>query len=78
LLPKILEKEADYLVTLKANQGRKFAAVQVLCAATCFSRSPIHRPLHDEFDDGHGRLVGAGYSSAPTPQGWNRCATGRA
>ena len=54
---KILEKEADYLVTLKANQGKKFAAVQELCAATCFSRSPIHRPLHDEFDDSHGRLV---------------------
>jgi predicted transposase YbfD/YdcC len=54
---KILEKEADYLVTLKANQGKKFAAVQELCAATCFSRSSIHRPLHDEFDDGHGRLV---------------------
>jgi predicted transposase YbfD/YdcC len=54
---KILEKEADYLVTLKANQGKKFTAVQEHCAATCFGRSPIHRPLHDEFDDGHGRLV---------------------
>lgn len=54
---KIIEKEADYLVTLKANQGKKFAAVQELCAATCFSISPVHRPVHDEFDDGHGRLV---------------------
>ena len=24
---------------------------------TCFSRSPLHRPVHDEFDDGHRRLV---------------------
>jgi predicted transposase YbfD/YdcC len=54
---KILEKEGDYLVTLGANQGKKFAAVQEHCAATCFGRSPIHRPLHAEFDDGHGRLV---------------------
>ncbi len=54
---KILERGADYLVTLKANQGKKFAAVQELCATTCFGRAPIHRPVHDDFDDGHGRLV---------------------
>jgi len=54
---KILERGADYLVTLKANQGKKHSALQELCAATCFSQSPIHRPVHDEFDDGHGRLV---------------------
>ena len=54
---KILERGADYLVTLKANQGKKHSAVQELCATTCFSRSPVHRPVHDEFDDGHGRLV---------------------
>ena len=44
-------------MTLKANQGKKFTAVQELCAATWFSRSPLHRPVHDEFDDGHRRLV---------------------
>lgn len=54
---KIREKGADYLVVLKANQGKKFTAVQELCATTCFSRSPLHRPVHDEFDEGHGRLV---------------------
>ena len=54
---KIIERDADYLVTLKANQGKKFAAVQELCSTTCFSHSPVHRPVHDEFDDGHGRLV---------------------
>ncbi len=54
---KILERGADYLVTLKANQGKKHSAVRELCAATCFSRSPAHQPVHDEFDDGHGRLV---------------------
>ncbi|BAJ83188.1 putative transposase (plasmid) [Acidiphilium multivorum AIU301] len=55
---KILERGADYLVTLKANQGEKHSAVEELCATTCFSRSPTYRPVHDEFDDGHGRLVG--------------------
>ncbi|OZB26682.1 MULTISPECIES: ISAs1 family transposase [unclassified Acidiphilium] len=54
---RIIERGADYLVTLKANQGKKFAAVQELCSTTCFSRSATHRPVHDEFDDGHGRLV---------------------
>jgi predicted transposase YbfD/YdcC len=54
---KILERGADYLVTLKANQGKKHRAVQELCEATCFSRSATHRPVHDQFDDGHGRLV---------------------
>jgi predicted transposase YbfD/YdcC len=54
---RILERGADYLVVLKANQGKNFIAVQELCAATCFSRAPRHRPAHDEFDDGHGRLV---------------------
>ena len=54
---KIIERGADYLVTLKANQGKKFAAVQELYASTCFSRSPTHRPVHEEFDDGHGRFV---------------------
>jgi len=54
---KILERGADYLVTLKANQGKKHRVVEELCATTCFSRSPTHRPVHDEFDDGHGRLV---------------------
>ena len=53
----ILEGGADYFVTLKANQGKKHSAVAELCATTCFSRSPTHRPVHDEFDDGHGRLV---------------------
>ena len=56
IVTKIREKGADYLVTLKANQGKKFAAVQELCATPCFSRSPRHRPVHDAFDEGHGRL----------------------
>ncbi|MGH7083280.1 MAG: ISAs1 family transposase, partial [Acetobacteraceae bacterium] len=53
---KILEKGADYRVVFKANQGKKFTAVQELCATSCFSRAPRHRPIHDEFDESHGRL----------------------
>ena len=75
---RILKRGADYLVTLKANQGKKFTAVQELCAATCFSRSPLHRPVHDEFDDGHRRLVRRRVSSARMLPRWNRCATGPA
>ena len=44
-------------MTLKANQRKKFTAVQELCATRCFGRSPCHRPVHDAFDEGHGRLV---------------------
>lgn len=54
---KIQDKGADYLVTLKANQGRMFAAVQEHCAKTCFEREATNRPACDAFDDSHGRLV---------------------
>jgi predicted transposase YbfD/YdcC len=54
---KILDKCADYLVTLKANQGRMFAAVQEHCAETCFERGATNRPACDAFDDSHGRSV---------------------
>lgn len=54
---KIQDKGADYLVTLKANQGRMFAAVQKHCAQTCFELGATNRPACDAFDDSHGRLV---------------------
>ncbi|MGH7098495.1 MAG: ISAs1 family transposase, partial [Stellaceae bacterium] len=54
---KTLEKGADDRVVLKANQGKKFTAVHELCAAGCFSRSPRQRPIHDKFEESHGRLV---------------------
>ncbi len=68
---RILKRGADYLVTLKANQGKKFTAVQELCATTCFSRSPLHRPLlikkliEGPLDRGH---VGAGTGTAIDPR----------
>jgi predicted transposase YbfD/YdcC len=54
---KILERGADYLVTLKANQGKIFAAVRDHCLETCFALGASNRPASDEFDDKHGRLV---------------------
>ena len=57
IVAKILEKEADYLVALKANQGRKFVAIREFCAKNCFGPSSLCQPIYDEFDEGHGRLV---------------------
>lgn len=54
---KILEKEADYLIALKGNQGKMHRAVQEFCARTCFERQASTRPIYDAFDDHHGRLV---------------------
>lgn len=54
---KILDRGADYLVTLKANQGRMFAAVQAHCAELCFGRHASSQPACDAFDDSHGRRV---------------------
>lgn len=54
---KILQKGADYLITLKVNQGRMFKAVQEYCAETCFERGATNRPACDAFDESHGRLV---------------------
>lgn len=54
---KILERGADYLVTLKANQGKIFAAVQQHCAEGCFTVGAANRPACDGFDDTHGRVV---------------------
>jgi predicted transposase YbfD/YdcC len=54
---KILERGADYLVTLKANQGSMHTAVREHCAITCFGSDTTSRPVCDTFDDSHGRLV---------------------
>ncbi|MBL5926053.1 ISAs1 family transposase [Enterobacter asburiae] len=53
---KILDRGADYLITLKANQGRMFVAVRDHCNETCFGRSAGLRPACDTFDDSHGRV----------------------
>jgi predicted transposase YbfD/YdcC len=65
IVSKILEKNADYLVTLKANQGNMFLAVQKYCADNCFAIGATNKAISDAFDDGHGRLVRRRIFSCP-------------
>ena len=54
---QIVDRGADYLLGLKANQGRAYAAVQAHFDHLCFQRGATLRPIHDAFDETHGRLV---------------------
>jgi predicted transposase YbfD/YdcC len=54
---KIRDKDADYLLVLKANHERAFKAVREHFERTCFGRGSGGRPVFDAFDEGHGRLV---------------------
>jgi len=47
----------DYLLVLKANQGKAFRAIRACCEQHCFARGATGRPVFDAFDDSHGRLV---------------------
>jgi predicted transposase YbfD/YdcC len=54
---RILAGRADYLLVLKANQGRAFEAAREHFEQTCFGHGSDSRPVFDAFDEGHGRLV---------------------
>ncbi len=54
---RIGDCNANYLIALKANQGRMFRAVQDYCDAACFATGAPLRPVCDSFDDSHGRRV---------------------
>jgi len=54
---QIRAKGADYLLGLKANHGRAFEAVREPFERTCLGRGCERRPVFDNFDEGHGRLV---------------------
>jgi predicted transposase YbfD/YdcC len=54
---QILERGADYLLLLKANHSRAFLAVRECCEQHCFARGATTKPVFDDFDDSHGRLV---------------------
>lgn len=53
----IVARGADYLLTLKANQGKVHDEVRAWFAAHAFDRGADLRPCYDAFDDAHGRLV---------------------
>ena len=54
---QIRAKGADYLLGLKANHGRAFAAVCEHFERTGFGCGSGGRPVFDAFDESHGRLV---------------------
>lgn len=54
---RVRAKGADYLLVLKANQGRAFAAVREHFERACFGLGSGGRPVFDAFEEGHGRLV---------------------
>lgn len=53
----IVARGADYLLTLKGNQGRVHDEVRAWFAGHAFDRGAELRPCFDAFDDTHGRLV---------------------
>jgi len=53
----IRARGADYLLTLKANQGKVHDEVRAWFAEHAFGRGGDLRPCFDAFDDTHGRLV---------------------
>ena len=53
----ITARGADYLLTLKGNQGRVHDEVRAWFAEHAFDRGADLRPCSDAFDDTHGRLV---------------------
>ncbi len=53
----ILNREADYLLALKANHKSAQAAVQSYFDRHCFQRSADLKPAVDAFDESHGRLA---------------------
>jgi predicted transposase YbfD/YdcC len=53
----IVARGADYLLTLKANQGKAHGEVRAWFAAHAFDRGAGLRPCFDAFDGTHGRLV---------------------
>lgn len=53
----ILDQQADYILALKGNQGKKHKAVMALCQTECLIYPPLISPAYDAFDDSHGRTV---------------------
>jgi predicted transposase YbfD/YdcC len=52
---RILDRQANYLLVLKANHGHAHEAVQNHFNSHGFQRGAALRPLFDAFDDSHGR-----------------------
>src|SRR5512144_1166711 len=48
---RIVDRQADYLLVLKANHGNDYAAVQSYFEQHCFGRGATPQPVFDAFDD---------------------------
>lgn len=66
----IVSRGADYLLTLKANQGKVHDEVRAWFAAHAFDRGAELRPCFDAFDDTHGRLVHRRVFACPDASGF--------
>jgi predicted transposase YbfD/YdcC len=54
---RVVARGGDYLITLKAHQGKAYGELRDWFAAHAFARDAPLRPCFDAFDGGHGRLV---------------------
>ena len=75
---RILERQADYLLVLKANHGNAYEAVQSHFDSHCFEHDADLRPVVDAFDDSLGRLVRRRVFSVPRPPRSRAWLTGQA
>jgi predicted transposase YbfD/YdcC len=66
----ITARGADYLLTLKGNQGKVYDEVRAWFAAHAFDRGADLRPCFDAFDDTHGRLVRRRVFACPDASGF--------
>nr|ULG19810.1 ISAs1 family transposase [Yersinia frederiksenii]ULG19839.1 ISAs1 family transposase [Yersinia frederiksenii]ULG19911.1 ISAs1 family transposase [Yersinia frederiksenii] len=53
----IINQQADYILALKGNQGKKHKAVVAFCETECLAYPSSIKPVYDAFDDSHGRTV---------------------
>jgi predicted transposase YbfD/YdcC len=73
---QITVRGGDYLLALKANRKKAYAAVQNWFKAQAFDRGAPLRACFDAFDEGHGRLVRrrvfacADLDALPVLEGW--------
>ncbi|WP_373567316.1 ISAs1 family transposase [Xenorhabdus yunnanensis] len=57
LAQQLRESEADYILSLKGNQGKTFSEAVDYFHQQQTTQKPHLKPNHDEFDDSHGRTV---------------------
>ena len=66
IAPRLLDRQADSLLVLKANPGHAHEAVQNPVDFHCFHRGAALRPRVETFDDSPGRRVHRRVLAGPT------------